>query len=149
MNLGSVAILGLAISFGSQNLVRDVVNGFFILLENQYAVGDVVSINGKTGGVEKITIRSTWVRSATGDLHCIPNGSISLVSNLTRGWSRAICEIGVSYDADLKLEAFTVVTCGCGAASAACPFREAVRSTVPAPVQASTARSGLVSACQD
>ncbi len=99
--LGSVAILGLAISFGSQNLVRDVVNGFFILLENQYAVGDVVKINGETGTVERITIRSTWVRSYNGDLHTMPNGGISLVSNLTRGWSRTIVEIGVSYDADI------------------------------------------------
>jgi len=99
--LGSVAILGLAISFGSQNLVRDVVNGFFILLENQYAVGDVVTVNGQTGTIERITIRSTWVRSATGDLHVVPNGSISLVSNLTRGWSKATCDIGVAYDADL------------------------------------------------
>ncbi|MBW1877847.1 MAG: mechanosensitive ion channel family protein [Deltaproteobacteria bacterium] len=99
--LGSVAILGLAISFGSQNLVRDVVNGFFILLENQYAVGDVVTVNDATGTIERISIRSTWVRSATGDLHVVPNGSISLVSNLTRGWSKATCEIGVSYEADL------------------------------------------------
>jgi small-conductance mechanosensitive channel len=101
--LGSVAILGLAISFGSQNLVRDVVNGFFILLENQYAVGDVVKINGETGTVERITIRSTWVRSYNGDLHTMPNGGISLVSNLTRGWSRTIVEIGVSYDADIDV----------------------------------------------
>ncbi|MBT3223724.1 MAG: mechanosensitive ion channel family protein, partial [Proteobacteria bacterium] len=101
--LGSVAILGLAISFGSQNLVRDVVNGFFILLENQFAVGDVVTINGKTGTVEKITIRSTWIRAATGDLHVNPNGSITVVSNLTRGWSKATCQIGVAYDADLDL----------------------------------------------
>jgi small conductance mechanosensitive channel len=100
--LGSVAILGLAVSFGSQNLVRDVVNGFFILLENQYAVGDVVTVNGQTGSIERISIRSTWVRSPSGDLHVIPNGSISLVSNLTRGWSKATCEIGVSYDADLS-----------------------------------------------
>jgi len=100
--LGSVAILGLAVSFGSQNLVRDVVNGFFILLEDQFAVGDVVTINGKTGTVQHITIRSTWVRSGTGDLHVMPNGSIGVVSNLTRGWSRAICEVGVSYDADLS-----------------------------------------------
>jgi small-conductance mechanosensitive channel len=99
--MGSVAILGLAISFGSQNLVRDVVNGFFILLENQFAVGDVVTINGKTGSVEKISIRSTWIRQATGDLHVIPNGGITVVSNLTRGWSKATCEIGVSYNADL------------------------------------------------
>ena len=99
--LGSVAILGLAISFGSQNLVRDIVNGFFILLENQYAVGDVVTINGLTGTVERITIRSTWMRSYNGDLHIMPNGGISTVSNLTRGWSRTIAEVGVSYGADL------------------------------------------------
>ena len=100
--LGSVAILGLAISFGSQNLVRDLVNGFFILLENQFAVGDVVSINGKTGSVERISIRSTWIRQFSGDLHVIPNGSITMVSNSTRGWSRSIVEVGVSYDADLE-----------------------------------------------
>ena len=100
--LGSVAILGLAISFGSQNLVRDVVNGFFILLENQYAVGDVVSINGKTGTVEKITIRSTWIRQWTGQLHAVPNGSITLVSNHTRDWAVAVCDVGVAYDSDLE-----------------------------------------------
>jgi len=99
--LGSVAILGLAISFGSQNLVRDVVNGFFILLENQFAVGEVVTIGGNTGTVERITIRSTWVRQANGDLHVIPNGSISMVTNLTRDWARAIVHVGVGYDADL------------------------------------------------
>ena len=100
--LGSVAILGLAISFGSQNLVRDVVNGFFILLENQYAVGDVVELNGKAGSVEKITIRATSVREYSGNLHVIPNGTINMVSNMTREWSRPICDIGVSYDADLS-----------------------------------------------
>ena len=99
--LGSVAILGLAISFGSQNLVRDVVNGFFILLENQFAVGDVVTIGGETGTVERITIRSTWVRSYNGDLHAIPNGTITKSSNLTRGWSRTVAEIGIGYGADI------------------------------------------------
>ena len=99
--LGSVAILGLAISFGSQNLVRDVVNGFFILLENQYAVGEVITVSGCTGTVERITIRSTWVRQANGDLHVLPNGSISTVTNNTRDWSRAIVHVGVGYGADL------------------------------------------------
>jgi small conductance mechanosensitive channel len=99
--LGSVAILGLAVSFGSQNLVRDVVNGFFILLENQYAVGEFVNIGGKSGTVEKITIRSTWIKAATGDLHVIPNGSVTSVTNSQRTWARSICEIGVAYDADL------------------------------------------------
>jgi len=107
--LGSVAILGLAVSFGSQNLVRDVVNGFFILLENQFAVGDVVTVNGQTGTVERITIRSTWMRAYNGTLHCIPNGSISLVSNMTRGWSRSIVNIGVGYSSDVDMVE-TIVT---------------------------------------
>ncbi len=99
--LGSAAILGLAVSFGSQNLVRDVVNGFFILMEHQYAVGEVVDIGGKIGEVERISIRSTWIRQSNGDLHVIPNGAITLVSNLTRDWSRAIVEVGVAYDSDI------------------------------------------------
>lgn len=99
--LGSVAILGLAVSFGSQNLVRDVVNGFFILLEHQYAVGEFVEIGGKSGTVERITIRSTWIRQGNGDVHVVPNGSITVVSNMTRDWSRAIVHVGVAYDADL------------------------------------------------
>jgi len=99
--LGSVAILGLAISFGSQNLVRDVVNGFFILLENQYAVGELVTIAGNTGTVEKITIRSTWVRAWTGEVHVIPNGSISSLTNKSRDWAVAPCHIGVGYNSDL------------------------------------------------
>jgi small-conductance mechanosensitive channel len=99
--LGSVAILGLAISFGSQNLVRDVVTGFFILIENQFAVGDVVEISGRTGTVEKINLRSTWFRELTGTIHIVPNGSVSAVANLTRDWARAICHIGVGYGDDL------------------------------------------------
>lgn len=99
--LGSVAILGLAVSFGSQNLVRDVVNGFFILLENQFAVGDVITISEKTGTVERVTIRSTWIRAYNGDVHVLPNGTIALVSNQTRGWSRVVCNVGVGYGSDL------------------------------------------------
>lgn len=101
--LGSVAILGLAVSFGAQNLVRDVVNGFFILIENQYAVGDVVTIGGVTGTVEKINVRSTRVREFNGTLHVIPNGAITSAANVTRDWSRVVLDLGVSYDADLEL----------------------------------------------
>jgi len=100
--LGSVAILGLAISFGSQNLVKDVVTGFFILIENQYAVGDVVEICGKSGAVEKVNLRSTWLRNLDGTLYVIPNGQITGVANMTRDWARAVCHIGVGYDADLN-----------------------------------------------
>ena len=101
--LGSVAILGLALSFGSQNLVRDLVNGFFILVENQYAVDDWVRIGSHEGTVEQINIRSTRLRSATGVLQIIPNGTITTVENMTRDWSRFRCHIGVSYDTDIDL----------------------------------------------
>jgi len=99
--LASAAILGLAISFGSQNLVRDVVNGMFILIENQYAVGDFVEVCGQSGTVEQVNVRSTRIRQLDGTLHIIPNGSISSVANKTRDWGRAVCEIGVGYDSDM------------------------------------------------
>jgi small conductance mechanosensitive channel len=101
--LGSVAILGLALSFGSQNLVRDFVNGFFILVENQYSVGDWVKIGDHEGDVEQINIRSTRLRSVTGVLQIIPNGTITIVENMTRDWSMFRCHVGVSYDSDIDL----------------------------------------------
>lgn len=99
--LAGAGILGLAVSFGAQSLVKDVIAGFFILLENQFAVGDVISASGKGGVVERMTMRVVQLRDLDGVLHTIPNGSITVVSNLTRGWSRAVLEIGVAYEADL------------------------------------------------
>lgn len=90
--------VSLAIGFGAQSLVKDIVAGFFILMEEQLALGDVVEIDGKTGTVEKISLRTIRLRSLSGTLHIIPNGSITNVSNLTHQWSRAIIEVGVSYD---------------------------------------------------
>jgi moderate conductance mechanosensitive channel len=92
--------ISLAIGFGAQSLVKDMVSGFFMLMEEQYALGDVVSINGAAGSVEKISLRTIKFRSLDGTLHTIPNGSISQVSNLTHQWSRAIVNVGVSYDDD-------------------------------------------------
>jgi small-conductance mechanosensitive channel len=110
--LGSVAILGLAISFGSQNLVRDVVNGFFILIENQYAVGDFVELGGRSGTVEKINLRTTQIRQLDGTLHVVPNGSISSVANQTRDWARTVVHVGVAYDADLSAVEATINSVG-------------------------------------
>jgi small-conductance mechanosensitive channel len=101
--LGGAAIFGLAISFGSQSLVKDVVSGFFILLENQYAVGDVVSINDQSGTVEKVTLRRTVLRDLRGGVHNITNGSISSVINSTQGWSRVLIHMGVAYGTDIDL----------------------------------------------
>lgn len=94
------AILGLAVSFGTQSLVKDVVNGCLILLEDQFAVGDVINIGGMGGLVEQMSLRSTRLRSSEGQLITIPNSQISEVINLTRTWSRVDFTIEVAYDSN-------------------------------------------------
>jgi small-conductance mechanosensitive channel len=95
--LAGAGIIGLAVGFGSQELVKDVVTGFFILMENQFRVGDVINTAGHAGIVERITLRTTVLRDLEGTVHVIPNGQVSSVSNLTYGWSRAVLDIGVAY----------------------------------------------------
>jgi moderate conductance mechanosensitive channel len=95
--LASVGVFGLAISFGAQSLVKDVISGTFLLIEGQFGVGDIVRIGDVSGLVEKITIRTTILRDAHGVVHIIPNGSITRVSNMTKNWSRAVLDIGVAY----------------------------------------------------
>lgn len=106
--LAGAGVLGLAVSFGAQSLVKDVIAGFFILLENQFAVGDTIEVVGKSGTVELMTLRIVQLRDIEGVLHTIPNGQIGAVSNKTRAWSRAVVDIGVGYDArvDQVLEVF-------------------------------------------
>lgn len=94
--------LSLAIGFGAQSLVKDFFSGFFMLMEEQLALGDVVEINGKSGTVEKISFRTIKMRALDGTMHIIPNGSIDSVSNLTHKWSMAVVNIGVSYDEDAE-----------------------------------------------
>jgi moderate conductance mechanosensitive channel len=99
--LAGVGIIGLAVGFGAQDLVKDVVNGFFILLEDQYGVGDVVQINQEAAGkVEQLTLRVTGLRDLDGTMHYVSNGSIEHVANRTKDWSRAVIDVGVSYSAD-------------------------------------------------
>lgn len=95
--LASAGVAGLAIGFGAQTLVKDVINGFFILMENQYEVGDVVRIGGITGTVENMTLRKTLLRDDQGALSTIPNSSITLVSNLTRDWAQVALHVNVAY----------------------------------------------------
>jgi moderate conductance mechanosensitive channel len=99
--LAAGGILGLAISFGSQSLVKDLIAGFFILLENQFGVGDVIEVSGKSGTVERMTLRMVQLRDLRGVVHIIPNGQITTVSNQTRSWSRAVVEVEIGYDTDL------------------------------------------------
>lgn len=99
--LAGVSIIGLAVGFGAQNLVRDIVTGFFILFEDQYGVGDVVQINEvATGKVEQLTLRLTGLRDLDGTMHYFSNGTITHVANRTKDWSRAVIDVGVSYSAD-------------------------------------------------
>ncbi len=93
--------VGVAVGFGAQDLVRDVIAGFLILVEDQYALGDVVSIAGVTGSVESIQLRSTVLRDLEGNQHFVPNGQIKVASNLTSEFSRVVVDIPVSYDTDV------------------------------------------------
>ena len=98
--LASAGIAGLAIGFGAQTLVKDVINGFFILMENQYEVGDVVRIAGVQGTVEHMTLRETVVRDDQGALSTIPNSQITIVANLTRDWAQIPLHVAVAYSED-------------------------------------------------
>jgi small conductance mechanosensitive channel len=96
--LASAGIAGLAIGFGAQTLVHDVINGFFILMENQYEVGDVVRVAGITGTVERMTFHATLLRDDQGALTTVPNSKIDIVSNLTRDWAQVALHISVAYN---------------------------------------------------
>lgn len=91
--LAGAGIAGVAVGFGAQAIVKDFFGGFFILMENQYAVGDVITVGAITGTVEEMTMRVTVLRDLTGPLHFIPNGGIGTVTNRTHSWQRAIVEI--------------------------------------------------------
>lgn len=107
--LAGAGILGLAVSFGAQSLVKDIISGFFFLIESQFAVGDVIEVAGKTGVVERMTLRVVMLRDSHGTLHMVPNGQINTVSNMTRKWSRAVIDVGVAYgtDVDRAIEIFS------------------------------------------
>lgn len=98
--LATAGLGGIAIGFGAQSLVKDVFSGFFILFEDQYGVGDYVTISGLTGTVEDIGLRTTRIRAFNGDLHIIPNGEVKTVTNVSRGNSMAIVDMGVAYESD-------------------------------------------------
>lgn len=100
--LAGAGIAGLAVGFGAQSLVKDVVTGLFLLLEDQFAVGDHVQMAGVEGIVEGVGIRVTQVRDFSGALHTIPNGSISTTTNWSRGNMRAMVEVSIAYEEDVN-----------------------------------------------
>lgn len=100
--LAGAGVIGLAIGFGAQSLVKDVITGFFIIFEDQFAVGDVIQIGTYKGTVEEIGIRVTKIRSWTGEVYIIPNGSISQVTNFSTHNSLAVVDVTVDYGGDLE-----------------------------------------------
>lgn len=96
--LASAGVLGLAVGFGAQNLVRDIISGLFMILENQVRVGDIAEMNGMKGTVERLSLRTIALRDQQGVVHIIPNGAITNVSNHTLQWSAYVFELGVSYN---------------------------------------------------
>ncbi len=99
--LAGLGVVGIAVGFGAQWLIRDLIAGTFILMENQYRVGDVIRIADVAGGVEEVSLRKTVLRDLDGIVHNIPNGEIRVASNFTRHWSRAHLNISVAYKEDL------------------------------------------------
>lgn len=110
--LASVGFVGLAFGLGAQTLVKDMIAGLFILIEDQYTVGDVAEIGGITGTVEHMTLRATELRDLYGTVHIIPNGEIRIVANKSRDWSRAIVDVNVTYDEDVDTAVQTLQEIG-------------------------------------
>jgi len=106
--LATAGVLGIAIGFGAQSLVKDYFNGFFLLLENQVRQGDVVKVADKSGLVEEMTLRYIRLRDFEGSVHYVPNGTITSVTNRSRGFAYAVIDIGVAYREDVE-EVFSVM----------------------------------------
>lgn len=115
--MASASVLGVAVGFGSQSLVKDIIGGFFILFEDQFSVGELVQTGEFTGTIEETGIRTTHIRAWGGELHIIPNGSITAVTNFSRGKMLAKVEIQIPYDEDLD-RAMEVMSAVCEEVSA-------------------------------
>jgi len=100
--LAGAGVGGLAVSLGAQSLIKDLIGGLIILVENQYGVGDAIKVGDVAGQVERLTLRATTIRDANGNLCIVPNGDIRVVSNMTRGWSRAVVDLSVAYEEDME-----------------------------------------------
>ncbi|TCV90295.1 mechanosensitive ion channel family protein [Sulfurirhabdus autotrophica] len=99
--LATAGVVGLAIDFGAQSLVKDYFNGLFLLLENQISQGDVIEAAGKSGLVEKVTLRYVRLRDCSGNVHYIPNGVITTVTNMSRQFSNSVIDVGIAYKEDI------------------------------------------------
>jgi small conductance mechanosensitive channel len=99
--VAGASVVGIAIGFGAQDIVRDVISGFMVLVEDQYAIGDVVTIGGVTGTVQDIRLRTTVLRGLDASMHHVPNGEVRVATNLTPDYSKVVIDIGIAYDSDV------------------------------------------------
>src|SRR5581483_9354518 len=100
--LASAGVLGFAVGFGAQTMVKDLLNGLFLLAEGQYTIGDEITIGGVTGTVERVTLRTTTLRATNGDVHIVPSGDVRLVTNKSKGWSLVTIDTGISYNTPVE-----------------------------------------------
>ena len=106
--IAGAGIVGLAIGFGAQSLVSDFIAGIFIIIEDQYGVGDIVDVGAASGTVEKVTLRTTTLRDIDGALWVVPNGEIRRVGNSSQLWARTVLDVDVAYDTDIDLAASVI-----------------------------------------
>ena len=118
--LGGAAILGLAVGFGAQSLVKDIITGFFIIYERQYDVGDYITAAGLSGIVEEIGLRTTRLRDWSGDVHVIPNGLVDKTTNKSRAEARALVEVSIAFEEDVE-KAISVMQAACDEVAKAMP----------------------------
>ena len=104
----AVTLIGTALTFGAQSLIRDVLSGFFILLEDQYAVGDLVDLGLAKGRVERVTLRVTRLRDAEGKVWWVPNGQIARAGNFTQDWARAVVDVALARETDVEAASATI-----------------------------------------
>jgi small conductance mechanosensitive channel len=98
----SAGVLGFAVGFGAQTMVKDLLNGLFLLAEGQYTIGDEITIGGVTGIVERVTLRTTTLRATNGDVHIVPSGDVRLVTNKSKGWSQVQIDTGIGYSTPVE-----------------------------------------------
>ena len=139
--LSTVGIVGVALAFGAQSLCKDVITGLFIIVENQYFVGEYVEILNVAGIVEEFTLRCTYLRDFDGRLHIIPNGSTGLVTNHHRGNRRVMVEIGIAYERDIG-EALTILQKVCDSVNEA--YKDVVRDRITAVGVVDLSASGVI-----
>ena len=122
--LASAGVLGFAVGFGAQTMVKDLLNGLFLLAEGQYTIGDEITISGVTGVVERVTLRTTTLRATNGDVHIVPSGDVRLVTNKSKGWSVVSIDAGISYNTpvDRALEVLELYSAEVGADEEIAPF---------------------------